>query len=69
MDFTVIGNSVNIASRLCSAALGGEIVIDESSFRLSKRPAEGVLEPLRIKGKSHPVDVRRLSATAKTMFA
>ena len=36
MDYTVIGDSVNIAARLQQTAKGGEIIIDERSFGQTK---------------------------------
>ncbi len=53
MEFTVIGDSVNFASRLCSIAEDGQILINQDlaliagdTFRLEE------LAPVRIKGKS-----------------
>lgn len=37
MDFTAIGNCVNIASRLEQLAKGGEIIIGEKTFRQAQR--------------------------------
>ena len=57
-DFTVIGDAVNISSRLCSAALVGEIVVDtalaEDDF--------GSPETIQVKGRDEPLSVRRLKA-------
>jgi adenylate cyclase len=59
MAFTVIGDSVNLGSRLCAAAKGGQILISEETAReLGGGP--GVLrklEPLQVKGKQEPVVV------------
>ena len=56
MDYTVIGNAVNLASRLCSNATGGQILISESSYiQLSGSIPAQRLEPLRVKGKETPV--------------
>jgi class 3 adenylate cyclase len=52
----VIGDNVNMASRLMNKAKGGEIIISESTagnlgngFGLTK------LEPLTLKGKAEPI--------------
>ena len=54
--YTVIGDPVNVAARLQSAARPGTVTVGEGTFR----PTEGaiaydVLEPLELKGKSEPV--------------
>lgn len=54
MNYTVIGDSVNLAARLCSHARPGEIVISESVFqRLNDN--EGFIEKtsIKVKGKAN----------------
>lgn len=58
MEYTVIGDPVNIASRLCSKAGGGEVIISEPFYNVLKAPPEvKALEPLELKGKSETVPV------------
>ena len=58
IDYTVIGDAVNVSARLCSNAVTGQILISESTvaevdglFQLKP------LDPLQLKGKSAPLPV------------
>lgn len=60
MDFTVIGDSVNLGARLCSAAKRGQILLSgnsagyiggNGSIRLVK------LESIMVKGKERPIEI------------
>ena len=56
MDYTVIGDNVNIAARLQQTAKGGEIIIDERSFGQTKDhfriKEKGMLS---VKNKTEPI--------------
>jgi adenylate cyclase len=63
LDFTVIGDSVNLAARLCSSAKGGEVLVtqvirDAVGDALEMEP----LEPIRVKGKAEPIPIYRAKA-------
>ena len=61
MDYTAIGDTINLASRLQAVAEPGGIVLSESTFRAAGRSIEA--EPLGerlVKGRSEPVVVHRL---------
>ena len=61
LEFTVIGDTVNTASRLCSAAGPGEILISEEMKRaLAHKPTLAECPPMELKGKSQPVPVYRV---------
>ncbi len=54
--YTVIGDPVNVASRLQSAARPGSVTVGEITHRLTRQSIEySELEPLNLKGKSEPV--------------
>ena len=56
MNYTVIGDTVNLASRLCSAARPGEIIISESVHMELKGEHQFLAnEDLTLKGKRSPV--------------
>jgi adenylate cyclase len=54
LEYTVIGDTVNTASRLCSVAEAGEILVTEE-FRqaLTRAPKLKKQPPIELKGKSH----------------
>lgn len=62
MDFTVIGDNVNLASRLCSAAGKSEIIISQSVYeKIDPKAYQLVkLQPIQVKGKVKPIEVYRV---------
>lgn len=56
MNYTVIGDAVNLAARLCSHAKSGQVVISESVFnQISNKSSFEAQEPIRVKGKSNEI--------------
>ena len=56
MNYTVIGDTVNLASRLCSAAKPGEIIISDSVYNsLKNKNGFNPNDDLILKGKTKPV--------------
>ena len=53
MEYTVIGDTVNFASRLCSKAAAGQVLISDDIYRKVEHLIEvDVLAPVEIKGKT-----------------
>jgi adenylate cyclase len=62
-EYTVIGDSVNTASRICSSAPGGEVWIGAETYNQTKDYLETEeLEAQQLKGKSEPIKVYRVTA-------
>jgi adenylate cyclase len=60
MDYTVLGDAVNLAARLCSHAARGQTLLSADTWRtIAERPefAAEPLAPIAVKGKSEPVRV------------
>ena len=58
MDYTVIGDTVNLGARLCSAAGPGEILISSTVWKEApKHYSYKKLEPIKVKGKKNKVSV------------
>jgi class 3 adenylate cyclase/CHASE2 domain-containing sensor protein len=66
VSYTAIGDTVNTASRLCSAAPARALLIGETTWRqLRQKPAGAErLEPLHVKGREEAVGVWSVSVAA-----
>ncbi len=60
MDFTVIGDAVNLGARLCSSAGRGQILLSEYSARFVLQDESitlNRLDPIKVKGKEASIDI------------
>jgi adenylate cyclase len=61
MDYTVIGDAINAAARLCGKAGGGQIVASRTvTDKFGDRVKTRELEPMPLKGKKDPMKVAEI---------
>src|SRR6478609_2494922 len=58
LQYTAIGDAVNVASRLCGAAQAGQVLLSDATFRKVQGDVAAVpLPPIRVKGKADELRV------------
>ncbi len=66
-EYTVIGDEINLSSRLMTAGAPGDILVDSyTRDRTARRFIFETLPPLQLKGKQFPVKAYRLRAERET---
>jgi class 3 adenylate cyclase len=70
MDYTVVGDTVNVAKRLQELADGGQILLSEATYRLVKGVRARRQPPLQLMGRQEPITAFAIddksAATART---
>jgi adenylate cyclase len=65
MEYTAIGDDVNLASRLCAAAAPGQILVSEKTLAaIGHRFTAQPLPPIQVKGKQHPITIFQITGYA-----
>ena len=70
LEYTVIGDAVNVASRLCSEAGPGEILVSEALCQVVKDHAEyEYLPAMALRGRTRSVQVFRVKSVGRELGA
>ena len=56
LDWTIVGDAVNIAARLCSMAEGGQICVSEIVFKKAKTTQKHISKSIKVKGRKHMIN-------------
>jgi adenylate cyclase len=68
LEYTVIGDAVNVANRLCAEAGAGEILVSEQLLQVVRNAVDvDFLPELALKGKAQVVQVYRVKGSGSTV--
>ncbi|HEX7837126.1 MAG TPA: adenylate/guanylate cyclase domain-containing protein [Kofleriaceae bacterium] len=66
LQYTAIGDAMNVASRLVNVAGSGEIIVSEDTYRhIASRVEATALPPVKVKGKAEELKVFRITGLRK----
>jgi adenylate cyclase len=66
LQYTAIGDAMNVASRLVNVASSGEIIVSEDTYRhIVGRVEATALPPVKVKGKAEELKVYRITGLRK----
>jgi len=69
MEYTVIGDAVNLSSRLSSIAVAGEVICDEATYKRVGSPEDAIeLPPTEVKGKEKPVKLYKAWSSEQATY-
>jgi adenylate cyclase len=69
LDFTALGDTVNVAARLGSEAGPGELLVTRAAWLAAGRGASGTTRELAVKGREAPLEVVALRAASPEALA
>jgi len=63
MDYTVIGDNINVAARLCGVAQPGQVLVSKATAtEVGNQATWKELSPVQVKGKDQPIPVAEATA-------